>query len=104
MTRELISADTKRLIEQDFAPEHRLAAAELLETRCGLNLPLLGDYSTWGIERVRFAVLKLSHGSIDDLARHIEVAMVDWRDSLVAAGFGNSILAHRLWFKDHTGK
>jgi hypothetical protein len=103
MSRTPLTSDTARLVELDFPPEHRLAATELLESRCGSNLPLLGDASAESIERVRFAVLKLSNGNIEQLPHHIAIACTDWRDSLVAAGFGHGILAHRKWFSERTG-
>lgn len=97
-----LTSDTKCLVEQDFAVDCWPGATDLLETRCGCNLPLLGGASPEVIERVRFAVLKLSHGSLDELVRHINIANTDWRDSLVAAGFGHNLLAHRAWFNEHT--
>ncbi len=63
----------------------------------------MDNASQEAIERVRFAVLKLSHGSIEELPRHIAIACTDWRDSLVAAGFGHQIRAHRTWFSERTG-
>ena len=98
-----LSPDTERLIERDFPREQRAAAAQLLLTRCGSNLPLMGETSAADIERVRFAVLKLTGGSIEALPRHVDIANIDWRDSLVAAGFGHGVLAHRAWFKEHMG-
>ncbi|MDH3282227.1 MAG: hypothetical protein OEQ18_14015, partial [Gammaproteobacteria bacterium] len=49
------------------------------------------------MERLRFAVLKLSEGEIDRLVQAIELAQVDWRDLLMAAGFGQDIEAHNQW-------
>lgn len=103
MIDEPLTPDTQRLIERDFPLGDRSAAAELLVTRCGSNLPLMGEVSAPSIERVRFAVLKLACGSIEDLPRHVDIANIDWRDSLVAAGFGHSVIAHRAWFKEHMG-
>jgi len=72
-------------------------AAELLRTECSDNLPLWVDTTPEGLERIRFAVLKLSNGDIPELRRHIKQAQVDWRDVLVAAGFGHDPAAHRGW-------
>ena len=102
MTSTSLTPDTKCLVEQDFPFECWTGVTDLLEMRCGCNLPLLGEASPEVIERVRFAVLKLSHGSLDELVRHIDTANTDWRDSLVAAGFGHSLLAQRIWFNEHT--
>jgi hypothetical protein len=100
MARTPLTHDTERLVELDFPSEDRAAATELLEMRCGEDLPLIGSTSPEAIERIRFAVLKLSHGSIEELPRHIAIACTDWRDALVAAGFGHQVLAHRVWFKE----
>ena len=48
------------------------------------------------LERVRFAVLKISNGDIGELREAVRHAQIDWRDVLVAAGFGER-LAHREW-------
>ena len=76
----------------------RQEAAELLITRCGANLPLWRETDPRGLERIRFAALKLSDGDLGELRRAVEIANVDWRDVLVAAGFGHDPRAHELWF------
>jgi hypothetical protein len=50
-----------------------------------------------GFDRIRFAVLKLSRGDLEQLGREIDGAHHDWRDTLVAAGFGDDIHAHLRW-------
>jgi hypothetical protein len=49
------------------------------------------------LERVRIAVLKLSHGDLNALQQAIDL---DWRDALVAAGFGDDIKAYESWWPD----
>jgi hypothetical protein len=49
------------------------------------------------MERIRFSVLKLSEGKIDELVRAIELAQVDWRDLFMEAGFGHDPEAHNKW-------
>ncbi len=75
-------------------------AAHLLVTQCGDNLPLWHDKDPRGLERIRFAALKLSNGSLAELTRAVEIAQTDWRDVLVAAGFGHDVRAHLAWFPD----
>ena len=70
---------------------------QLLLERCGANLALVNDWAHL-VERIRYAVLKLSAGSLPELGRHMDVACRDWRDVLVAAGFGNDTKAHLSWF------
>ena len=69
----------------------------MLLDRCGANLALVNDWALL-VERIRYAVLKLSAGSLPELGRHVDVACSDWRDVLVAAGFGNDTRAHLWWF------
>jgi hypothetical protein len=93
-----LSSETLRRLEALFAGAARQEAAELLITRCGANLPLWRETDPTGLERIRFAVLKLSDGDLGELRRAVEIANVDWRDVLVAAGFGHHPHAHELWF------
>jgi hypothetical protein len=74
------------LIDQLFVPFEREAARELVEERCGMNLPLMNTPAVGNLDRIQLAVVKLSNGSLRELHRHIGVAQVDWRDVLVAAG------------------
>jgi len=81
--------------------EQQYAAVEksLLET-CGDNLPGVNSDYLELAERIRFAVLKLSDGDIGKLQAAIEGAEVDWRDTLMAAGFGSDLVAHLAWYPD----
>lgn len=65
---------------------------------CGDNLPLSGAATPVGLERIRFAVLKLSGGDLNELQRAIDLAKADWRDVLVAAGFGSDPNVHKTWW------
>lgn len=69
----------------------------MLLTRCGDNLPLVKESYVDLAERIRFSVLKLSKGNLADLETNIAAAHQDWRDVLMAAGFGESETAHRDW-------
>lgn len=52
------------------------------------------------LERVRFAALKLSKGDLRELKKAVKLAQTDWRDLLMAAGFGNDVNAHKKWSQD----
>ncbi len=93
-----LSPETQRRLEILFREEHRAEAARLLAEECGNNLPFLEKLDERGLERVRFAALKLSEGDLTKLRRAVEVAKEDWRDLLVAAGFGHDTRAHEQWF------
>jgi hypothetical protein len=86
-------------IDALFAPENRETARNLIMEKCGANLPLsshMGPDAS-GFDRIRFAVLKLSCGDLARLEREIAGANCDWRDTLMAAGFGEDVEAHLKW-------
>ncbi|MBW3624168.1 MAG: hypothetical protein KY468_12240 [Armatimonadetes bacterium] len=93
-----LSGDTLTLVER-FFPSAVSGVITLLSEECGNNLPFLEECDEEELERIRFAVLKLCKGDLDRLYEWIDQAQTDWRDVLVAAGFGESITAHRCWFK-----
>lgn len=98
-----LSADTQRVIDCWVPEGDRDSVRQLLETRCGAGVPLWSGKTPAGLERLRFAALKLGAGSPAQLQRAVELANIDWRDVLVAAGFGHDPLAHRRWFDEHVG-
>ena len=93
-----LSPETERRVDAMFPGPERDAAAELLTAHCADNLPLWADATEKGLERIRFAALKVSKGDLAALERAVHRAQVDWRDVLVAAGFAHSITAHESWF------
>jgi len=93
-----LSFETRRRLDALFVGPAREAAAELLITQCGDNLPLWVNPDEKGLERIRFAALKLSGGSLAELQRAVQIAQVDWRDVLVAAGFAYDVRVHETWF------
>lgn len=93
---ELSEATWERL-RRHLPPQHQEEAARLLADECGNNLPFCEDLGPVGLERIRFAVLKLSGGDIEELRIAIEAAQADWRDVLMWAGFGESVTAHENW-------
>ena len=95
-----LSATTNSIVERLFSPEYRLEAVRMLEEECGDNLPFCENCDPNALERIRFAVLKISAGDINGLRDAIKVAQVDWRDTLMGAGFGYSVTAHEQWEQD----
>lgn len=93
---ELSDATWERL-RRLFPPQQQEEAARLLADECGNNLPFCEDLGPVGLERIRFAVLKLSGGNIEELRTAIKDAQTDWRDVLMGAGFGESVTAHESW-------
>jgi hypothetical protein len=92
-----LSDETRIRLEALFPKEEQSAAAKLIIEECGDGLPL----TEWAKEdfwnRIRFAVLKLSSGDLKKLKQAVEGANRDWRDTLMAAGFGYDVNAHRSW-------
>jgi hypothetical protein len=87
------SMRTKQHIAALFAPSERSAAVRLLAGLFPVSSP-----SDW--ERVHFAALRVSDG---DLARLAEIVQRDWRDTLMAAGFGDDVHAHETWVPRRSG-
>jgi ABC-type siderophore export system fused ATPase/permease subunit len=78
MTDEL-NVYVQRKIRQYFAPENREEVAELLKRFPG--------NSEQGRKRVHLAILKLSQGNKEELARLVNVALTDYRDVLYWAEY-----------------
>jgi hypothetical protein len=83
-----------------FRPNDIELASSLLTDEIGLNLTKFPEL----VERIRFAVLKLSHGDLNALQQAIDLAKRDWRDALVAAGFADDIKAHQSWWPEPASK
>lgn len=95
-----LSFGTRRRLEALFEPADREEATRLLVERRGHNLSFPGDADALALERVRFAALKLSEGDLSRLNQAVELGETDWRDLLMAAGFGHDVRAHAAWFPD----
>jgi hypothetical protein len=87
-----LSVTTGSLFERLFSPEYRREAVRLLEEECGDNLPFCENSDANALERVRFAVLKISEGDIHRLRDAIKVAHRDWRATLMGAGLDIQLL------------
>jgi hypothetical protein len=92
-----VTETTRAVIRRLFTPADHRVVEDLLVEQCGPNLPLTDLWDEPQFERLRLAVLKLSDGDLAALRRAVGVAQVDWRDVLVAAGFGNSLEGHHQW-------
>jgi hypothetical protein len=90
-----LSPRVRATIDRLFPHVERALVVDCLTTQCSTNLPLMRDPAL--LDRIQLAVLKLSAGQATTLTGHIRIAQVDWRDTLVAAGFGNDVNAHIAW-------
>jgi hypothetical protein len=75
---EALSPGTTRRIAALFPAAQRAEAGGLLVAECGHTLPFADTLGSAGIERVRFAALKISGGSLDRLWAAVELAQQDW--------------------------
>jgi len=92
-----LSPETQLRVDLLFLLSEREEASRLLIEECGNKLPFLEKLDEYQLERFRFAALKLSGGSMERLRKSIAQAKTDWRDLLVAAGFGNDVNIHESW-------
>jgi hypothetical protein len=92
-----LSEGTIRRLRVIFAEDVQKDAEALLVHECGRGLPFQDGASPEDLERIRYAALRLSKGRIDKLCDAIQLAQEDWRDLLVAAGFGHDANAHHSW-------
>jgi hypothetical protein len=92
-----LSPATCQLILQAFSPQDQAEVAQILAKECADNLPLMERRDEYGLEPVRFAVVKLSRGNIANLRWWASLARVNWNDLLAAAGFSGSPTAHQEW-------
>lgn len=93
----MLSPKTSQIVERLFPETEQGDVVDLLITECGRNLPFMEEYDAYQLERVRFAVLKLSEGDIDKLLSAVQLAQIDARDVYVTAGFGYSVTEHQEW-------
>lgn len=92
-----LSQPTEERIALLFVPADQEMVRAILRDECGNNLPLYPNSNEQELERIRFAVLKLSAGSVDQLQEAVRAAKTDWRDVLLWAGFANDPAAHKSW-------
>ena len=95
-----LSPRTHQLVEKIFNPKQIAEVTQWLEDECGNNIPFCDKSDEYEMERIRFAVLKLSHGNIKKLLAAIDEARMDWRDLFMAADFGHDVKAHEQWAKN----
>jgi hypothetical protein len=88
-----LGPEIEKRIEQLFAPEDREEVRGLLVNECGENIPM---WKSAGLERLRFAALKLSEGKVDRVRSWVNEAKIDFRDVLMAAGFGDAE-SYKTW-------
>ncbi len=92
-----LSTRTKQHVTALFGSSDCAEAERLLASDCAGNLPLVHNPTPSGLERLRFAAIRLSGGSLPRLRDAIKLAKTDWRDLLVASDFAHDVRAHERW-------
>jgi hypothetical protein len=84
-----------------FPESQQQSVATRLEAQFGDEKFLRSDATPQNSERVLFAILRFSRGTMSGLEAAITLAHLDWRDLLMASGFGDPT-AHTRWFPEST--
>lgn len=87
-----LSTATVRRLRFVFGPELHDEATTILQE--------IGGDTPEGLERLRFAALKVSQGSLGGLRSAVQMFRTDWRDLLMMAGFGHDVNAYERWLED----
>jgi len=88
-----LTPKTEKRLALMFPPDEQEQARTILLEECGTNIP---GWQSANLERLHFAVLKLSDGKLDALQARVNRAKRDFRDVLMAAGFGEPD-SYRRW-------
>lgn len=94
-----LSSRQELLLKKNFQADSYLEAKRALELNAGRTIPFCGNSSSAQLDRIRFAIIKLSEGCNQQLNNAIELAHNDWRKLLICADFGANPLEHDNWFK-----
>ena len=105
-----LSFETQRRVDMMYPPEQREEVTRLLgllaETLREQATRILGSEtraSTSENERIQFAALKVSNGDVDVLKKAIKLGQFDYRELLIAAGFGWNSSKHKSWLPKGMG-
>jgi hypothetical protein len=97
-----LSERTRTLIATLFSHTDGVVVSDLLYRAVSGNIPFCSNSSPEDMERIRFAIIKMTKQSPLNLAVGIYMAQSDWRDLLMWAGFGNNSAEHMTWFYEQT--
>lgn len=80
-----------------FDAELHEEAERILAHEVADNLYSCENKTPEEMERVRFAVIKMSEGVIERMKEWIEITKSDWNTLFVAAGFHEDYHAYKKW-------
>lgn len=81
-----------------YSKSEGIVISDLLYRAVSANIPFCNNSSPEEMERIRFAILKMTKQSPLNLAVGIYLAQSDWRDLLMSAGFGEDVAQHMAWY------
>jgi len=95
-----LSEKTKRAAAILLPESEQERIEERLVTEVAEETPIWHDFSPEGMERIRFAILKLvsQHPKNEEIA--FKYAKYDWRDLFMSAGFADSATEHERWYDE----
>ncbi len=82
----MITPQVRERLDREFPAAEDRAAARLLIERIPAELAVWREVSEG--DRVEVAALSVAAGDLGKLGEAVELALLDWRDLLVAAGYG----------------
>jgi len=92
-----LTPGTKDRLRALFRPED-VPEAERLLANDDTVASLAGQgWTPAQLERIQFAALRASAGTLEGLRQALVLGRADWRDLVMSAGFGNDPLAHQSW-------
>jgi hypothetical protein len=94
-----LSDRTLSLIKALFKDPFRSRVINALGTEVSEDTPFCTNETPEGMERIRFAVIKLIHEDWKNFDYALKEAKTDWRDLLMAAGFGYSVDEYNRWYQ-----
>ena len=94
-----LSQRTSRIAEILLQDSDRSRITSRLITETAENIPMWHDFTPEGMERIRFAVLKLIVQNPKNENIAFNHAQMDWRDIFMAAGFAESATEHESWYE-----
>jgi len=98
-----LSDRTTNVLETLIKEPLRTRVRKILVNEVGKTVPFCSGETPEGMDRIRFAVIKLTAEDVEKLDYAVKEAQTDWRDLLMAAGFGYSAKEHDRWYEKVMG-
>ena len=95
----MIQPRVRQLVEKQCPPEMRAEVLDLLNDKCTASAFHIRDTAAQLLERIQMAIIRKSDWNPQFMATTIERDSVDFRDLLMARGFGHDTEAHIDWWK-----